>query len=179
MWMASFALSRTTAPISAGRSTKGTWRARCSPAPGISRSSIFAQARCCAGRRGRICRCMRCASRAMMCCWRAPADQSDARALHGVPVHDDNVTIEKVGHVEGPSHVVFGLAGAVALESALHIAGPPLLELGHAPSAEQIAIKGIFYGLAALGALVPDIDNARSTLGKRLGVVSRQIQKHA
>jgi inner membrane protein len=33
--------------------------------------------------------------------------------------------------------------------------------------------------MAALGALAPDIDNARSTLGKRLGVISRQIQKHA
>lgn len=81
--------------------------------------------------------------------------------------------------MEGPSHVVFGLAGAVALESALHVSGPPLLELTHPPSAEQIAIKVIFYSLAGLGALVPDIDNARSTLGRRLGVVSRQIQKHA
>ena len=81
--------------------------------------------------------------------------------------------------MEGPSHVVFGLAGAVALESALHVSGPPLLALTHPPSAEQIAIKVIFYSLAGLGALVPDIDNARSTLGRRLGVVSRQIQKHA
>jgi inner membrane protein len=42
-----------------------------------------------------------------------------------------------------------------------------------------VALKAIFYGVAALGALVPDIDNARSTLGKRLGIVSREIQKHA
>jgi inner membrane protein len=81
--------------------------------------------------------------------------------------------------MEGPSHVVFGLAGAVVLESALHLSGPPLLTLPHPPTPEQVAIKVIFYGLAGLGALVPDIDNARSTLGKRLGVVSREIQKHA
>ena len=108
-----------------------------------------------------------------MCCWHVPAKTACARQT--IQLYASG----KVDHVEGPSHVVFGLAGAVALESVLHISGPPLLELGHAPSAEQIAIKVIFYGMAGLGALVPDIDNARSTIGKRLGVVSRQIQKHA
>ncbi len=81
--------------------------------------------------------------------------------------------------MEGPSHVVFGVAGAVALDSWLHLSGPPLLSTGHPPTADQVALKVIFYGVAALGALVPDIDNARSTLGKRLGIVSREIQKHA
>jgi inner membrane protein len=81
--------------------------------------------------------------------------------------------------VEGPSHVVFGVAGAVALDSWLHLSGPPVLGAGHPPTPDQVALKAIFYGVAALGALVPDIDNARSTLGKRLGIVSREIQKHA
>jgi inner membrane protein len=81
--------------------------------------------------------------------------------------------------VEGPSHVVFGLAGAVALDSVLHLSGPPLLSTGLPPSPDRVALKVIFYSVAALGALVPDIDNARSTLGKRLGIVSREIQKHA
>jgi inner membrane protein len=95
--------------------------------------------------------------------------------------------------VEGPSHVVFGLAGAVALDNALHawsvcLSGPLLLVvmpsphcLGPQPATlpEQAAIKLIYYGAAALGALVPDIDNARSTLGRRMGIVSREIQKHA
>lgn len=81
--------------------------------------------------------------------------------------------------LEGPSHVVFGLAGAVVLQSVVQVAGPSLLEPGHTPTPEQVGIKVIFYALAGLGALVPDIDNARSTLGKRLGVVSREIQKHA
>lgn len=81
--------------------------------------------------------------------------------------------------MEGPSHVVFGVAGAVVLDSALHLSGPPLIGTGVTPSADQVALKLIFYAVAALGALVPDIDNARSTLGKRLGIVSREIQKHA
>lgn len=81
--------------------------------------------------------------------------------------------------MEGPSHVVFGLAGAVALDSVLHLSGPPLLGTGVAPTADQVALKVIFYAVAALGALVPDIDNARSTLGRRLGIISREIQKHA
>jgi inner membrane protein len=81
--------------------------------------------------------------------------------------------------VEGPSHVVFGLAGAVVIDSVFHISGAPLLATGQAPSAQLIAVKIVYYGVAGLGALVPDIDNARSTLGRRLGVVSRVIQKHA
>jgi inner membrane protein len=75
--------------------------------------------------------------------------------------------------------VVFGLAGAVVLDSALHLSGPALIGSHAAPTADQVAIKVIFYAMAAVGALVPDIDNARSTLGKRLGRVSRAIQKHA
>jgi inner membrane protein len=81
--------------------------------------------------------------------------------------------------VEGPSHVVFGLAGAVVLDSALHLSGPAILGAAAPPTADQVGLKVIFYAVAALGALVPDIDNARSTLGKHLGVVSKAIQKHA
>jgi inner membrane protein len=81
--------------------------------------------------------------------------------------------------VEGPSHVVFGVAGAIVLDSALHLSGPPALGTGASLTPDQVALKVLFYSVAALGALVPDIDNARSTLGKRLGIVSREIQKHA
>jgi membrane-bound metal-dependent hydrolase YbcI (DUF457 family) len=74
---------------------------------------------------------------------------------------------------------VFGVAGAVALDSALHLSGPALFGVHTAVTPDQVALKVIFYGFAALGALAPDIDNARSTLGQRLGVISQQIQKHA
>ncbi len=77
--------------------------------------------------------------------------------------------------LRGPSHVVFGLAGAVVIASATHIAGPSVF--GGAPLTLDLAAeKAIFYGFAALGALTPDIDNARSTLGQKLGPVSRGFQ---
>jgi inner membrane protein len=82
--------------------------------------------------------------------------------------------------VEGPSHVVFGLAGAVVADSLFHLSGPALLgsPLPADPhtAADALLLKGVFYGFAALGALTPDIDNARSTLGKRMGVVSKEFQ---
>jgi inner membrane protein len=78
--------------------------------------------------------------------------------------------------LRGPSHVIFGLAGAVAIDSAFHFSGPPLIGAPTAPGADQILEKVIFLSFAALGALVPDIDNARSMLGKRLGPISKEIQ---
>jgi len=79
--------------------------------------------------------------------------------------------------VRGPSHVVFGVAGAVVVASLLptHLAGAPLT-FGGPITPDLLAEKVIFYGFAALGALTPDIDNARSTLGRRLGAVSKGIQ---
>ncbi len=76
--------------------------------------------------------------------------------------------------MRGTSHVVFGLAGAVVIASATHVAGPSIFA---APvTIDLTAEKIVFYGFAALGALTPDIDNARSTLGKRLGPISKGIQ---
>lgn len=85
--------------------------------------------------------------------------------------------------MEGPSHVVFGLAGAVAIDSALHLSGPVVIgaTLPSDPHlvVDLIALKVVFYAFAALGAISPDIDNARSTIGKRAGVISREIQSIA
>jgi inner membrane protein len=76
--------------------------------------------------------------------------------------------------------VVFGLAGAVVADSLFHLSGPALLgsPLPADPhtTADALVLKGVFYGFAALGALTPDIDNARSTLGKHMGVVSKEFQ---
>jgi inner membrane protein len=80
--------------------------------------------------------------------------------------------------VEGPSHVVFGLAGAVVVDSVFNFSGLPLLASG-VPSPDHLALKVIYYGFAALGALAPDIDNARSTVGKHAGFVSKGIQHFA
>jgi len=77
--------------------------------------------------------------------------------------------------VEGRSHVVFGLAGAVVIDGLFHFSGPPVVGSGSL-TVDAVALKVIYYGFAALGALAPDIDNARSTIGKRAGFVSKGIQ---
>ncbi len=85
--------------------------------------------------------------------------------------------------MQGRSHVIFGLAGAVVIDSALHLSGAPLigkpLPSEMVPLADVVALKVIYYGFAGLGALVPDIDNARSTIGRRAGFVSKGIQSLA
>jgi inner membrane protein len=75
----------------------------------------------------------------------------------------------------GRSHVLVGLSAGVVLDSFVHLSGPSLIGSTHITSALVIN-KALFYGMVALGALLPDIDNAHSTLGKRLGWVSRSIQ---
>jgi inner membrane protein len=81
--------------------------------------------------------------------------------------------------VRGSSHVVFGLAGAVVVDGIFHWSGPRLLDPHTTVTAALLAQKAVFYGCAGLGSLAPDIDNARSTLGKRLGPISRGIQHFA
>lgn len=78
--------------------------------------------------------------------------------------------------VEGRSHVVFGLAGAVVVDSVFHFTGAPIIGSGQPLTVDSLALKAIYYAFAALGALAPDIDNARSTIGKRAGFVSKGIQ---
>jgi len=80
------------------------------------------------------------------------------------------------GHLEevflnGSSHVVFGVAGAVAIDSVFHLSGPAILGGSTAITGALIAQKAIFYGFAAMGALAPDIDNAHSTVGKHAPIV--------
>ena len=81
--------------------------------------------------------------------------------------------------MEAPSHVVFGLAGAVVADSVFHITGAQLIGLPLSDPHQVIDVlllKTIYFGFAALGALAPDIDNARSTVGRRAGVISKGIQ---
>jgi inner membrane protein len=81
--------------------------------------------------------------------------------------------------VRGESHVVFGLAGAVVIDSIFQFSGPRLFDPHTSLTSDLMAQKAIFYGFAAFGSLVPDIDNARSTLGQRLGPISKGIQHYA
>jgi len=75
----------------------------------------------------------------------------------------------------GRSHVMFGLTAAVVLDGVVHISGPPLSAASPVPL-ELIINKVIFFSMVALGALLPDIDNAQSTIGHKFGWISKEIQ---
>src|SRR5439155_18674658 len=75
----------------------------------------------------------------------------------------------------GRSHIMFGLTAAVVLDGVVHISGPPLATSTPIPI-DLITNKVIFFSMVALGALVPDIDNAQSTIGQRFGWISKEIQ---
>jgi inner membrane protein len=75
----------------------------------------------------------------------------------------------------GKSHLLVGLTAGVVLDSFAHISGPPLIGTGHITIALVID-KALFYMMVGFGALLPDIDNAHSTLGRKLGWVSKEIQ---
>ena len=77
--------------------------------------------------------------------------------------------------MEGRSHLLVGLTAGIVLDSVAHITGDPLI------AAKGITIgilvnKVIFYTMVGFGALLPDIDNAHSTLGHKLGWISKEIQ---
>ncbi len=80
--------------------------------------------------------------------------------------------------MEGHSHVIVALAGAVAVDSFLHLSGPPLIVNGQELSLSVLAVKGIFYGGVAFGGLAPDIDNTASTMGKWFPFLSFEINRH-
>jgi inner membrane protein len=76
------------------------------------------------------------------------------------------------------SHVMFGLTAAVVLDGVAHISGPSLATTTPVPI-DLIINKVIFFSMVALGALLPDIDNAQSTIGRRFGWISKEIQRIA
>lgn len=75
----------------------------------------------------------------------------------------------------GKSHLQVGLTAGVILDSVLHISGPPLVGADHITLA-LVMDKALFYLMVGFGALLPDIDNAHSTMGKKLGWISKGIQ---
>lgn len=80
--------------------------------------------------------------------------------------------------MQGRSHLLVGLAAGVVIDSLFHLSGPPLTG-AHDVSLNLLVDKGVYYFAVGLGALLPDIDNARSTLGQKLGVISKGIQRLA
>lgn len=77
--------------------------------------------------------------------------------------------------MEGRSHLLIGLTAGVVLDSMIHLSGDPLTMAKAVPLALLIK-KTVYYFSVGFGALLPDIDNARSTLGRKMGVVSKEIQ---
>lgn len=82
--------------------------------------------------------------------------------------------------MEGRSHLLVGLTAGVVLDSATHVTGDSLTMLStYDPNVVHTILlqKAVFYFMVGIGALLPDIDNARSTLGHKLGWVSKEIQR--
>src|SRR5438477_12014758 len=77
--------------------------------------------------------------------------------------------------MEGRSHLLVGLTAGVILDSVVHLTGDPLTMAKYVPLT-LIVKKAIYYFMVGFGALLPDIDNARSTLGHKLGWISKEIQ---
>ncbi len=75
----------------------------------------------------------------------------------------------------GKSHLLIGLTAGVVLDSFVHLSGPPLTMATSIPL-ELLVKKGVFYFMIGVGALLPDIDNAHSTMGQKLGWISKEIQ---
>jgi inner membrane protein len=75
----------------------------------------------------------------------------------------------------GKSHLLIGLAAGVVFDSYTHVSGAPLTGPGPVPVSLLIS-KAVYYFSVGFGALLPDIDNAQSTIGRRFGWISKEIQ---
>ncbi|MBV9257135.1 MAG: metal-dependent hydrolase, partial [Ktedonobacteraceae bacterium] len=76
--------------------------------------------------------------------------------------------------MEGRSHLLVGLTAGVVLDSLVHLTGDPLTAAKAVPLV-LIVRKVVYYFSVGFGALLPDIDNARSTMGHKFGIVSKEI----
>lgn len=75
----------------------------------------------------------------------------------------------------GKSHLLVGLTAGVVLDSLVHVSGPSLI--GHSNISLSLVInKALYYFMVGFGSLLPDIDNAHSTFGRKLGWISKEIQ---
>nr|BBH93980.1 hydrolase [Thermogemmatispora argillosa] len=78
----------------------------------------------------------------------------------------------------GRSHLLIGLTAGVVLDSLVHLSGPPITLAPSVPL-KLVVAKAIYYVAVGFGSLLPDIDNAHSTLGRKFGWISREIQRIA
>lgn len=80
--------------------------------------------------------------------------------------------------MEGRSHLLIGLTAGVVLDSYWHLSGEPLTLVRSVPLSLVVS-KIVYYSSVGFGALLPDIDNTRSTLGRKFGIISKGIQRMA
>lgn len=80
--------------------------------------------------------------------------------------------------MEGRSHLLIGLTAGVVLDSIVHLSGDPLTMAKTVPLV-LIIRKAVYYFAVGFGALLPDIDNARSYMGHKFGWISKGIQRIA
>jgi inner membrane protein len=75
----------------------------------------------------------------------------------------------------GKSHLLIGLAAGVVFDSITHVSGQPLT--GMASVTDSLLMSKVLYYISVgFGALLPDIDNSQSILGRRFGRISKEIQ---
>ncbi len=77
--------------------------------------------------------------------------------------------------MQGRSHLLVGLTAGVVFDSIVHLSGDPLTLAKTVPLI-LIVKKAVYYGSVGFGALLPDMDNAQSTIGHKLGWISKEIQ---
>ncbi len=78
----------------------------------------------------------------------------------------------------GKSHLLIGLTAGVVFDSITHVSGLPLTG-ATSVTVPLLVNKAVYYFSVGFGALLPDIDNARSTMGRRFGWISKEIQRIA
>src|SRR5437588_8523887 len=80
--------------------------------------------------------------------------------------------------MEGRSHLLVGLTAGVIFDSMVHVTGDPLTMAKVVPLTLLVK-KAVYYFMVGFGALLPDMDNAHSTIGRKLGWISKEIQRLA
>src|SRR5204862_8276107 len=78
--------------------------------------------------------------------------------------------------MEGRSHLLVGLTAGVVLDSVVHLTGDPLTMAKVVPLT-LVVTKIVYYFMVGFCSLLPDIDNAHSTLGHKLVWFSKSIKR--
>src|SRR5258708_39581277 len=156
---------------------KANSMAKCCLVLGTVRIPRSGPAGYCGAPPARIFRHTRCALKTDRSWFACPKNKSPLDLCSKTPYngHTEAFLLEEPHRMQGRSHLFIGLTAGVVLDSFVHLSGPPLTMATSVPL-ELLVKKGVFYFAVGFGALLPDMDNARSTIGRKLGWVSKEIQ---